>query len=103
MSEGKEIRTAATCDCSTCTGERCTCFCHPKNLASAARKELTAINVLGAMCSVMDEAEKMSNAELAEWLCQEYGDERIDTLKSAIAGEIAHRLYPDGDRKAENE
>lgn len=68
-----------------------------------SRKKSEMLKLMVATSLVMEQAEKMSNAELAEWICREYGDERIDTLKSAIAGEIAHRLYPQAEEEAENE
>lgn len=38
-------------------------------------------------------AEGMTNAELATFLCENFGlDERIDSLKSTVIGEIQHRL-----------
>lgn len=46
------------------------------------------------MCNVMDEAESMTNHELAEALCEveKFGHHRVTDLESAIVGEASHRL-----------
>lgn len=90
-----KLQTSVDCNCKTCPGAGsgfvCICFCHAHSMKN--RKQSRVLNLLGAMSAEMDKVGQLTDDELTTQFAENIGsEERMDSFKCALVGEILHRL-----------